>query len=125
MHCSADEIFSKMTKKMTDYTITVPAQKPPSVLVREVSDITGESLGEIYRRIASGTLLYSTTAHTASISQKCRKILAIVECCKRSGSSALCTENGRSIDEQFLRNILISSEREARHQCWLDDQGHA
>lgn len=35
MHCSADETVSKMTKKMTNYTITVPAQKPPSVLVRE------------------------------------------------------------------------------------------
>ena len=42
-----------------------------------------------------------------------------------SGCAAFCTENGRRIDEQTLRNIFASSEREAHHMRWLDEQGHS
>jgi hypothetical protein len=109
---------------MTDYVVTLPAQKPPSALVKQVSDITGDALGEVYRCIASGTPLYNTAAKKAGISDKCRLVLMLLESCSKNGCTASCTEDGRSISEQSLRNIIAASEREARHQQWLIDQGH-
>lgn len=110
---------------MTEYLITALAQKPPSALVKEVSHITGDSLGEVYRRFAAGGVIYRSPAQPFSSGEQCGLLLGILASCTRHGCMADCTEGGHRIDEQFLRNVIEAEEQTVRHMRWLDEQGHA